>query len=281
MRPATAVLLLCGLLSILFITIAASAQQATKAQTTDRATRAKGETGGKENAPAPAGIAACLGCHGARGEGNAALGYPRLAGQPREYLARQLQAYADGSRDNPVMTPLARQLDDRQREEAATAFATMPVAPSRAVGKIDARGERLATVGDEKRQLQACANCHGPQGVGQPPGVPALAGQPRAFLTGALRQWNTGVRNTDASGQMPAIARALSDADVAAVARYYAALPAGPVRKPTAPPAPPASPDAFSPPPPPPAGTGLGAPSGGGSVRPDGPVTNAPGAGRR
>ncbi len=47
------------------------------------------------------GVLACASCHGARGEGNAAI--PRLAGQHDDYLVLQLQAYASNSRDNAVM----------------------------------------------------------------------------------------------------------------------------------------------------------------------------------
>jgi cytochrome c553 len=36
--------------------------------------------------------------------------FPRLAGQHRDYLATQLAAYADGSRANPIMGPLAKSL---------------------------------------------------------------------------------------------------------------------------------------------------------------------------
>lgn len=194
--------------------------------------RAQAPAASKRGASSGSGIASCMACHGAQGQGNAAQGYPRLAGQPCEYLARQLAAYAQGSRNHPVMTPLARQLDEPQREAAARAFAALPVPQQRARAPGNERGRRLAEVGDERRQVQGCANCHGPQGSGQPPGVPALAGQPRAYLIAALRQWQSGARNTDASGQMAAIARALDNNDVTAVAAYYAGLATGPVAAP-------------------------------------------------
>ena len=43
--------------------------------------------------PAPDGYAACVACHGAAGEGNAALQAPALAGQDAAYLERQLVNY--------------------------------------------------------------------------------------------------------------------------------------------------------------------------------------------
>jgi cytochrome c oxidase subunit 2 len=42
--------------------------------------------------------AICGACHGGKGQGNAALGAPRLAGQPAAYLARQLTAFGSGAR---------------------------------------------------------------------------------------------------------------------------------------------------------------------------------------
>jgi cytochrome c553 len=64
-------------------------------------------------AQAPPAAASCIACHGAQGEGQAAPGYPRLAGLPADYLQRQLQAYAGGMRANPIMTPLARDVGRR------------------------------------------------------------------------------------------------------------------------------------------------------------------------
>jgi len=51
----------------------------------------------------------CQGCHGPHGEGVAAAGGPRIAGQTASYLIAQLHAYADGARTNPVMTAIANQ----------------------------------------------------------------------------------------------------------------------------------------------------------------------------
>src|SRR5205814_4617968 len=64
----------------------------------------------------------CASCHGARGEGNATTGYPRIAGQPQSYLARQLAAYVEGNRQNPVMGPIAKQLSPEQRQEIAAYY---------------------------------------------------------------------------------------------------------------------------------------------------------------
>jgi cytochrome c553 len=51
------------------------------------------------------------------GEGRPAGGYPAIAGQPQAYLERQLEAYADGRRADPVMAPLAKRLSREERAQ--------------------------------------------------------------------------------------------------------------------------------------------------------------------
>lgn len=182
------------------------------------------------NSGAGNGVAACAGCHGAKGEGNAAANFPRLAGQPQAYLARQLAAYANGSRNNPVMMPIAKGLSQQQIAEVSAYYAGLS-APSAQPASAPApqvmkRGEALATVGDDKIAVQACANCHGPGGAGEPPVYPYLGGQHASYLAAALGEWKSGARNTDPSMQMSMIAKRLSDADMSALAAYYAAQPA-------------------------------------------------------
>ena len=178
------------------------------------------------------GVAACAGCHGARGEGNNTSGFPRLAGQPRAYLAHQLASYANGSRNHPVMGPIARGLTTQQVDAVASYYAGLsaPAISSTATSapsvQVLQRGRVLATVGDERLGVQGCANCHGPGGAGEPPTTPYLAGQSASYLSTALAEWKSGARKTDPSTQMNIITKRLSDSDIAALAAFYAAQPA-------------------------------------------------------
>lgn len=72
--------------------------------------------------------------------------------------------------------------------------------------------------------MQACINCHGPGGAGEPPVYPYLAGQHASYLKTALEEWKSGKRTNDPSGQMNTIAKRLSDGDIAALSGYYASL---------------------------------------------------------
>jgi cytochrome c553 len=172
----------------------------------------------------------CAGCHGANGEGTAQA--PRIAGQPAPYIERQLNAYADGKRQHPVMGPIAKSVAPADRDKLAEHYANLQAPrgkPSASAGASAQRGNErahtLATHGDESRQVQACANCHGPDGNGLAGVNPYLAGLDVNYLTNALQEWKNGTRTTDPSGQMSSIGKALSDADVKALAAYFAALP--------------------------------------------------------
>lgn len=168
-------------------------------------------------------ILVCAGCHGMAGEGRPEAGYPPIAGQPQLYLERQLAAYADGRRRSHVMEPIAKWLAPGQRERFAQHYARQPApARPRAPGEGSSRGRVLAEVGDNDRRLQACANCHGPDGRGQPPSGPWLAGHDAGFLRAELLAWKEGRRRTDPSGAMEVIARFLTPADIDAVAAHYA-----------------------------------------------------------
>ena len=153
---------------------------------------------------------------------------PRIAGQTAAYLKKQLDNYADGTRDNPIMVNFAKPLSEKQREELAARFSAMSapfVAQAASVSDMTrARGHQLAYQGDESKRVQACNNCHGPDGVGVPNSAPYLAGQSAEYLGGALKAWRDGTRKNDPGQLMRSVAERLSDADIAAVAAYFASI---------------------------------------------------------
>lgn len=177
--------------------------------------------------------AACAGCHGVRGEGAGA--FPRLAGTGAAYLREQLKAFAAGQRRNPIMQPIAQALSAEQRGEVAAFYASLPQ-PVRAEDvepkKAEDVGAWLATRGRWSEDVPACAQCHGPGGIGVGASFPPLAGQPAAYLERQLKAWRTGDRPPGPLGLMQIVARKLSDSDSKAVSDYYAQLPS---RQPAAP----------------------------------------------
>jgi cytochrome c553 len=178
----------------------------------------------------PAVAQQCAACHGASGEGNPGQGFPRIAGQSQYYLAKQLESYANGTRQNPIMGPIAKSLSRDDRLAAAGFYSQMDTpaaapAPGGAAQPLLERGRVLATTGDNDRRVAACANCHGPGGAGEPPAYPYLAGLDSGYLTAALKAWKNGTRKNDGGQQMGSIANALSEADIDAAAQFYANLP--------------------------------------------------------
>jgi cytochrome c553 len=175
---------------------------------------------------AAAEVAPCAACHGAHGEGMAAAHVPRLAGQAADYLHKQLDNYADGSRDNPIMSNFAKALSEPQRASLAARYASMSAPYLAEAAPIDtaalARGHRLAYQGDETKRVQACNGCHGPDGVGVLRAAPYLAGQSAEYLASALKAFQQGTRKNDAGQLMRSVAERLDDADIAAVSGYFA-----------------------------------------------------------
>jgi cytochrome c553 len=75
---------------------------------------------------------ACQSCHGALGEGNGSLRYPRLGGQHFAYLVRQIQAMAAGQRPNAGFEHAALFKDLTDDEVAAVADYVSRLNPAQA-----------------------------------------------------------------------------------------------------------------------------------------------------
>lgn len=170
---------------------------------------------------------ACFSCHGVNGAGDSAGGFPRLAGIDARYLAKQLNNYAEGTRQSPIMMPIAQALSEADRAAVSVYYAQLPPAAPQPVASADPkvlqRGAALYARGDETRRVQACINCHGPAARGVDL-YPALAGQPAAYVRSELEAWRAGQRTNDLYGQMRTIAENMSEADIEAVSQYLSNL---------------------------------------------------------
>jgi cytochrome c553 len=169
----------------------------------------------------------CATCHGARGEGNAASGFPRLAGLPAPYIRAQLNAYADGRRENPVMAPIAKPLNADEAQAVSLYYAGLPAPDLPKSAPAAGPGALLALDGRWSDKLPPCVACHGPGGVGVGASFPPLAGQPAPYLEAQLEAWQQGKRPPGPLGLMRAVARRLGPSDIAAVSQWFAAQPAG------------------------------------------------------
>jgi cytochrome c553 len=70
-----------------------------------------------------AGVMACTACHGPSGTGNPLAGYASVQGQHATYVAAQLRAYRDGTRQtdpNQMMRNVAKLLSDEEIDAVAS-----------------------------------------------------------------------------------------------------------------------------------------------------------------
>ena len=79
-----------------------------------------------------------------------------------------------------------------------------------------------ADVAAGKSLAEACAPCHGADGVSQTPLTPSLAGQPDEFVQWQLVYYRSGARKNEV---MQPIGEALSNEEIRNLGAYYASLP--------------------------------------------------------
>jgi cytochrome c553 len=68
----------------------------------------------------------CVTCHGALGL-STMPNAPHLAGQPAIYIEEQLKQYRSGKRANEVMAVMAKPLTDKEIENLAAWYASIPI----------------------------------------------------------------------------------------------------------------------------------------------------------
>lgn len=155
----------------------------------------------------------CLGCHGIDGYRNAYPSYrvPKLGGQKAAYLVIALQGYRDSTREHPTMVGQASSLSDKDIDDVAAYLASIGGDTVAAGGSRDANFDKA----------QACAACHGNNGVSVNAMWPTLAGQHEDYLLRALESYRDGSRKDPVMGAQAAL---IAAEDVAILARYFAGL---------------------------------------------------------
>ncbi|MFP7571057.1 c-type cytochrome [Marivita sp. S2033] len=167
----------------------------------------------------------CAGCHDIRPSDHV----PRLDIQNAAYLKMSMLAYRDGARQSGIMAQAVSKLPESALDEMANWFASQTPSGSGA-GSLDPdlvmRGRDLAYAASGDPDVPACRACHGPEASEASPFFPSLSGQPAAYLRTQLDLWRQGTRGGGArSNLMQQAADGLSDADIAALAAFFASLP--------------------------------------------------------
>ncbi len=172
----------------------------------------------------------CAGCHAA--DGNSSIpANPKLAGQPAEYISKQLFNFRDAAKDpsregvrkSAVMVGLAGPLTDADILNLGAYFAEKPIKPGTAKQPYEL-GEKIYRAGNPGTGVPACAACHGATGAGIPKQFPRLGGQHAEYVLAQLKAFRSGDRANDAGKMMRVIASRMSDQEMQAVANYVAGL---------------------------------------------------------
>lgn len=172
----------------------------------------------------------CSSCHGEAGiarSGN----WPNLAGQVVGYSYKSLRDYHDWERSTAeggaLMGYVVEELTDQNMADLAAWYAALPGAGPM-VQDITAQelnvGETLHWLGDPDRMIQPCSACHGNKGKGAFPDYPSLLGQTPDYTALQLRLYKSGERHSDIYSRMRLVAAELTEAEIDALAKYYASL---------------------------------------------------------
>jgi cytochrome c553 len=175
----------------------------------------------------------CTVCHGEQGISQMA-DVPTLAGMDATAIYKQLADYRSGKRLWGVMNGIALALTEQDLADVAAYYARQPgglpfltgrdvYGSDRGLRAVDP-AKRLVFGGDPSRGIGACGSCHGPSGYKR--GAPALASQNSSYLERQTAAFAQGSRHNDINEQMRSVAAALTDAERASVAQYYARAPA-------------------------------------------------------
>ena len=142
--------------------------------------------------------AACAACHGADGNGMPGMAqYPKLADQVPGYITKQLNAFKDGTRQDPIMAGMVAALSAEDMADLDAYYSSLPI---QKIG-IDSKdkeqaleGQKIYRGGYAKMNISACMSCHGPAGEGIPVQFPRLSGQNAAYVEKQLHAFKEGTR---------------------------------------------------------------------------------------
>lgn len=170
----------------------------------------------------------CASCHGDRGATDNPH-IPRLDILSETYMASALDAYRRGARDSGIMEHAATEVPPGALPRLAERFASFaPEAadPDTEEPSEEARaGRAIAYAEGPSTRVPSCRACHGPWPDPLDEAFPSLAGQNEAYLAAQLELWRDGQRGGGKARELMHLsAQDLSDADIAALAAYYAAL---------------------------------------------------------
>ncbi len=161
----------------------------------------------------------CTACHMPGGPGTVDGTYPRLAGQHKEEVIKQIFDFREGHRVNMMMLPFAQSLVSEQEvADVAAYIQSISTQAANGVGPGTAL-ERGAQIYKEN-----CVSCHGDNGEGNGEKFyPKLTGQHYPYVLRQVNEIADGKRG-NADPTMLKIVQGLSTEDKEAVSDYVSRL---------------------------------------------------------
>jgi len=191
--------------------------------------------------------ASCAGCHGE--DGNSMVGsFPKLAEQHAGYIEQQLLSFKAGSRNAPMMAPLAMGLDKKDIKDIAAYYASKKISKNlppvlfsdddededteitaeQKKAELDdliALGADIYRNGNLTTEVSACIACHGPAGEGNKPALfPSLRRQHADYLIKALTDFKKGARSNQTDNIMHMISKKMDDKEIKALSYYISTM---------------------------------------------------------
>ena len=148
----------------------------------------------------------CRTCHGLEGFARIPIA-PHIGGEPASYIARQLTAFRDGTREHEMMSVVAKSLSDQQIADLAAWYSGHQATASLNADPMDAPS--------------ACISCHGEDGIALVEDAPNLAGETVPYIDTQLKAFRLGKRTHQI---MSEIAADLTDEEIREIAEWYASI---------------------------------------------------------
>ena len=166
----------------------------------------------------------CVSCHGETGV-SVAPEIPHLAGQSGAAIYKQLHDYRTGSRAHPLMTDLAKALDEAIIRRSSRPI--MPVSRSAIRTRLrsptpagDRQARRAGRPAAQHSALRVLPSRQAPEDRSR---RPVLAEQRAEYIVQQLKLYASGERRNDVYARMRAIAAQLTVAEMDGLAAYYRA----------------------------------------------------------
>jgi len=171
----------------------------------------------------------CIGCHGFDGNSSNSI-YPKLAGQSESYLAKQLFDFKSGARKDEHMSSMVEAIQTSDIPDIAAFFSSQKrktnIEKTKGTeGTTNKLGQKIYYSGIFKKEIPACASCHGAKGAGNSvKKYPSLMLQHSRYITKALKDFRSGIRSNDPNNMMRNVAANLSDKEIDALSTYIESL---------------------------------------------------------